>query len=131
MKWNQQNKNRLYAAFTKKAEQLEATIPEPGEERDGQWELFLKSHGIVRAERDDPNGYYSRFDRPRRCRNPAWRSLEDDECLADRKRILIEDPYYNHWVRFCAASRENKPLYQQGLSVPKDIAEKILVLGVP
>ena len=121
MKWNQQNKIRLYAAFTKKAEQLEATIPEPGEERDGQWELFLKSHGIVRAERDD-DGY---------CRNPAWRSLEDDERLADRKRTLIEDPYYNHWVRFCAASRENKPLYQQGLSVPKDIAEKFLVLGVP
>jgi len=122
MKWNQQNKIRLYAAFTKKAEQLEATIPEPGEERDGQWELCLKSHGIVRAERDDPDGY---------CRNTAWRSLEDNECLADRKRILIEDPYYNHWVRFCAASRENKPLYQQGLSVPKDIAEKILVLGLP
>jgi len=107
MKWNKQNKIRLYSAFRKKAEQLEATIP-PGKERDGQWELFLKSHGIVRAERDDPDGC---------CKNPAWRSLEDDECLADRKRTLIEDPYYNE--------------YQHGLSVPKDAAEKILVLGLP
>ena len=121
MKWNKQNKIRLYAAFTKKAEQLEATSP-PGNERDGQWELFLKSHGIVRAERAGPCTLRYR-------RNPAWTSLEDDECLADRKRTLIEDPYYNHWVRFCAVG--TPPVYQQGLSVPKDIAEKILVLGLP
>jgi hypothetical protein len=107
MKWNKQSKILLYSALRKKAEQLEATIP-PGEERDEQWELFLKSHGIARAERDDPDGY---------CRNPAWRSLEDDELLADRKRILIEDPYYNE--------------YQYGLSIPKNTAEKILVLGLP
>jgi hypothetical protein len=111
MKWNKQSKILLYSALTKKAEQLVATIP-PGEERDGQWELFLKSHGIVRAERDDPDGY---------CRKPAWRSLEDNECLADRKRTLIEDPY-------------NEDPYNEshyGLSIPKETAEKFLVLGIP
>jgi hypothetical protein len=107
MKWDKQSKILLYSALTKKAEQLAATIP-PGEERDGQWELFLESHGIVRAGRDDPDGY---------CRNPAWRSLKDDEFLADRKRTLIEDPYYNE--------------SHYGLSVPKDTAEKFLFLGIP
>ena len=107
MKWNKQNNILLYSALRKKAEQLKETIP-PGEERDGHWGLFLKSHGIVRAERDDPDGY---------CRNPSWRSPEDDECLADKKRTLIEDPYYNE--------------YQHGISVPKNTAEKILVLGLP
>lgn len=98
MKWNKEKKILLYGALGRKAEKI--SLPE--------WEIFLGLHGIIRAERGDGDVY---------CRCPAWEEIDFGGAIANRKRIIIEDPFFLD------------PHY--GLSIPKDIAEKFLVLGIP
>lgn len=99
MKWDKKAKIRLYAVLGEKADAVESSQ---------EWEIFLGLHGILRAERGDGDAY---------CRNPAWERLGFSGEIADRKRIIIEDPFFKD--------------RHYGLSVPKEVAEKFLVLGIP
>jgi len=102
MKWDKANKIRLYGVIGEKAKTISSRFVDASQE----WEIFLGLHGILHAERSEGDYY---------CRNPAWEV--DGFSGYDRKRIIIEDPFSgDHFL---------------GLSIPKDVAEKFLVLGVP
>jgi hypothetical protein len=110
MKWNKENKKRLWQILRKKAMELDAHIPYRLAET--QWKEFLKNYGIIEVFRGDT-----------RYEGLSWKELDDNRELKEEKArnpkyIIIKDPLH-------------APKDPYGLKIPKDTAEKFLVLGLP
>ena len=102
MKWNKENKERLYRALNAKIRDI-VNSTELGLFHD-DWVAFCESFGIVTLRRATGR--------------EKWKKREG--VPATRKtHIIIKDPWFGRDQSEC------------GLSIPKDVAEKILVLGIP
>ena len=122
MKWDKKNKERLKDVLWNKALMLMGIPTEgfslalqdfvvygPSDHRD--WNGFLDSLGIKRVKRKGRNEAKSYSSWTYECGRPAQ----------DRKRIIVRDTFFFRGI----------DTMRHGLSIPKDVAEKFLVLGIP
>jgi hypothetical protein len=110
MKWNKENKKRLENVLREKAMELN-NLCKKRNLYGLEWIEFLKNYGIIEVYRGDTRGELS------------WKELDDNQELKEEKarspkHIIIKDPLF-----------AIKDPY--GLKIPKDTAEKFLVLGIP
>lgn len=105
MKWDWKNKKRLYFLLHRKM------VSVCSYQRDYEvWRAFCRSLGILDAYRDDGHSEWLLEGKtPNLYDTPA----------ANHKNIIIKDPWFGERQVEC------------GLSIPKDVAEKFLVLGIP
>lgn len=104
MKWDRKNKNKLYRILQEKRKF----------QSDEEWRGFCLKFGIIAVERDDGT-YRSKW--MKEGTMVGCYLYPQFTIPADRKnRIIIRD------------SERGK---ESGLSIPKDVAEKFLVVGVP
>lgn len=132
MKWDKRNKTRLYAVLRGKMER-EGWVSNHGGQPHGESIIeFLHSHGIKKAQKIKTRAKAkwsvkkSMFLTSRRS-FWTWCDPATKEPVADKDHVIILDPSYsrepinNSW----------SPSSGEGLSIPKDVAEKFLVLGIP
>jgi len=111
MKWNKENKKRLWRILRKKAMELN-NLCKKRNLYGLEWREFLKNYGIIEVYRGDT-----------RYEGLSWKELDDNGELKEEKarspkHIIVKDPLF-----------AIKDPY--GLKIPKDTAEKFLVLGIP
>ena len=93
MKWNKENKKKLYEALI-----IHFDVMTSGRDRE-EWRAI---HSVVQV----------------RMTMRAWHDIKDGKWVRaqSKDRIIVGDP--------CGDRRD-------GLSIPKEVAEKFLVLGIP
>ena len=114
MKWNKENKKRLWRILRKKAMELNSLCKKRNL-YGLEWREFLKNYGIIEVYRGDNRGDTRG--------ELSWKELDDNGELKEEKArnpkyIIIKDPLF-------------APTDPYGLKIPKDTAEKFLVLGLP
>ena len=124
MKWNKENKERLYRLIWEKLDGIKSKAEGNSQNtvviRHNLRMAFLRKFGIERIEHKqrlgDDRGRY------------LWIKPHTQKSATSKDRIIILDP----WV---CSRPDYKPRrsrgYVDGLSIPKEVAEKFLVLGVP
>lgn len=115
MKWDKKSKERLYQLLSDKMEQVAFVNPRPATACKSweKWSGFFKQFGIVDVSRRDISSSYS----------DKWMQQGADPDKYDmpassRKHVIILDPWWHGDSDY-------------GLKIPKDVAERFLVLGVP
>ena len=128
MKWDSENKERLYAVLRQKSFKTEGHVrysgwpgAQPFKDFRKKWREFIFAYGIREVQKK--NGFW-------------WESVwiqnaakewHDSGCRASKpNRIIVQDPIFEDWDKKRFAKSTKK-----GLSIPKEIAEKFLILGVP
>ena len=104
MKWDRKNKNKLYRIIQEKRQFRS----------DEEWHGFCVAFGIIAVEKDDET-YRSKWMKEGTAVG-CYLYSQSTIPVARKNRIIIRDP------------ERGKEL---GLSIPKDVAEKFLVLGIP
>lgn len=135
MKWDKANKEKLYRLLWMKVYEIRIRHcgVKPMERfalEHRAYEAFLESFGIVRVEKvRQPLGRSSWWARPH-TRKP----------IRSRNHILVYDPSKlprtvprdPRDFQVCIATMKRPDLsHKEGLQIPKEVAEKFLVLGVP
>jgi len=117
MRWDRKSKERLYCLLFEKMEQVSYVPPDPLVSTTTRswekWAGFFKQFGIVDVARRDSTSSYS----------DKWmqQGADPDKYdipAASRKHVTILDPWWGGDSDY-------------GLKIPKDVAERFLVLGVP
>lgn len=105
MKWDGKNKRKIYHLLWCKCRSY-SKHGSLRAEAFKEWQIFLNSLEIIYVYRDDSRSKWMRKgDTPNEYDIPA----------TSKKHIIVKDPY----------------LEEYGLRIPKEVAEKFLVLGVP
>lgn len=121
MKWDGENKEKLRLALE-------------GRFRDMIRPLALRPSKVP-AAREEFLGRFSIMTARRRFGTKGWPCwyLENDEKAANKDRVIIPDPWMNAVFEVVPIDSVQKKLYlcTDGLSIPKEVAERFLVLGVP
>lgn len=130
MKWDKENKLRLYKAIRAKLEDEGLTSAKAM--RIARSDLikthvadFFSSFGIRKVQKIKE--YHGPPWDTKGFRSWLWRDAETREPAAKSGRIIILDPYYGPEPITDSWS----PPSGEGLSIPKDVAERFLVLGIP
>lgn len=156
MKWDNENKARLYRLLKGKFTQICLDVMSPSKpwtlgcnfsnvknSRDngffwtgelGQilqdWNLFLQSHGIIEVRRTrkskrktrPPRDHYAWRVMPAIISYQYDRPLKAHPIATNQKNVIVENPFFGDG---------DNPPKDLGLSIPKDVAEKFLLIGVP
>lgn len=113
MKWDRKNKARLQSIlYSKFCAISDQTLQKNGsfDERDLLFKEFLKSFGIKRVRLVQSSAGQKRR---------AWLYYHTLMPAKSNARVIVLDPW------------QGRTGHNAGLSIPEDIAEKFLVLGIP
>lgn len=130
MKWNNKAKERLYKAIRAKMEQKNWVLKNWGDIRDRPHALlsrFLDKFGVVQVRRAESINHGQDDSRPLGHAIRRWTYCWDlrKEDARSSRHVIIPHPQYGPECP--------KGLWKdmQGIKIPKDVAEKFLVLGIP
>ena len=122
MKWDSQNKEKLYSLIWEKYQTIKShhSIVAGRYIRD----RFLFEFGIEKVQKGK-----RLKDRVNMTRAASiWMKPHTQTPAKDKNRIIILDPWYGKSGTYPKLRSRG---YVDGLSIPKEVAEKFLVLGVP
>jgi hypothetical protein len=118
MKWDRENRKRLGSLLLEKLNGIKDVAGGRIAFRHNLRMAFLREFGIERVERKRRLG-----DNQGR---KLWVKLHTQNPARNKDRIIIPDPWGAG-----SSGRITDAMLDCGLSIPKDIAEKFLVLGIP
>lgn len=121
MKWDKENKDKLYRLIWRRFQTMKShPIPTSRHLRN----TFLNEFGIEKVQKG------TRLkDRVNMTRAASlWMKPHTQAPARDKHRIIILDPW---WGKSETYPKLRSRGYVDGLSIPKEVAEKFLVLGVP
>lgn len=125
MKWDKQAKLKLYSVLRARLEQEGWINKGPAWRERDKILSFLGSFGIRSVQKIKK--YSGPPWDPMRRESWVWCDPKTKETAAKQGRIIILDPYYSEEP----TTKPWSPASGEGLSIPKDVAERFLVLGVP
>lgn len=121
MKWDKENKDRLYRLIYRRFQTMKSHPVITGRYlRD----TFLHEFGIEKVQKG--KRLKERVDMTRAA--SLWMKPHTNSPARDKGRVIILDPWWGHSETYPKLRSRG---YVDGLSIPKDVAEKFLVLGVP
>jgi hypothetical protein len=121
MKWDSKNKERLYGLIYLRLQKIKS---QPRATRPSLYDSFRNEFGIERVKKT--KRLKNRVDMTRAA--SLWMKPHTNSPARDKDRVIILDPWWGQSetdpkLRFFGCT--------DGLSIPKEVAEKFLVLGVP
>lgn len=120
MKWDKENKDRLYGLIWAKFRTFKDQYPKGNRLRD----TFLREFGIEKLYKDTPKTATGN-----ELKSSTWMKIGTQTPARNRSHIIILDPWWGGQI-----PKKPKGLpkgYHYGISIPKEVAEKFLVLGLP
>lgn len=122
MKWDKENKDKLYGLIWRKFQEIKSrTDIVHGRDLHNK---FLNEFGIKRVQK-------AKRLRDRVSMNKSawiWMNVHTQTLARDKNSIIILDPWWGNSENYPKLRSRG---YVDGLSIPKSVAEKFLVLGVP
>jgi hypothetical protein len=121
MKWDKENKERLYGLIYLRLQTIKS---HPRATRPSLYNTFLNEFGIEKVQKG--KRLKNRVNMTRAA--SLWMKPHTNSPARDKDRVIILDPWWGQSktypkLRFRGCT--------DGLSIPKEVAEKFLVLGVP